>query len=82
MLKIINMTCKLIAIHTSQHCFFAFLQEDEFRKKAQMFHCQFKNLKNVCTYFRNHWEPIGHLWSDFGRCYKHGDSDTNNLIER
>ncbi|XP_052461379.1 uncharacterized protein LOC128019432 isoform X1 [Carassius gibelio] len=47
-----------------------------------MFHCQFKNLKDVCKYFRNHWETIGHLWSNFGRCYKHGDSDTNNLIER
>ncbi|XP_073669302.1 uncharacterized protein [Paramisgurnus dabryanus] len=36
-------------------------------------------LKSCST---NHWEPIGHLWSDFGRCYKHGNSDTNNLIER
>uniref|UniRef100_A0A9J8AVI3 Uncharacterized protein n=1 Tax=Cyprinus carpio carpio TaxID=630221 RepID=A0A9J8AVI3_CYPCA len=35
-----------------------------------------------CKYFRNHWETIGHLWSNFGRCYKHGDSDTNKLIER
>ncbi|XP_067265142.1 uncharacterized protein [Chanodichthys erythropterus] len=56
--------------------------EHDFKKKAEMFHCQFKYLKDVCKYFRNHWEPIGHLWSNFGRCYKHGDSDTNNLIER
>ncbi|XDV26025.1 hypothetical protein PO909_029833 [Leuciscus waleckii] len=58
------------------------LQEHEFKKKAEMFHCQLKNLKDVCKYFRNHWEPIGHLWSNFGRCYKHGDPETNNLIER
>ncbi|ROI15896.1 histone H3.3 [Anabarilius grahami] len=56
--------------------------EHDFKKKAEMFHCQFKYLKDVCKYLRNHWEPIGHLWSNFGRCYKHGDSDTNNLIER
>ncbi|XP_039523044.1 uncharacterized protein LOC120476154 [Pimephales promelas] len=56
--------------------------EHEFKKKAETFHCQFKNLKDVCKYFRNHWEPIGLLWSKFGRCYKHGDSETNNLIER
>ncbi|XP_021331054.1 uncharacterized protein [Danio rerio] len=54
----------------------------EFKEKAEMFHCQFRNFKNVCKYFKNHWETIGHLWSNFGRCYKHGDSDTNNLIER
>ncbi|RXN36478.1 histone H1-like protein [Labeo rohita] len=57
-------------------------KEHEFKKKAEMFHCQFRNLKDVCKYFRNHWEPIGHLWSNFRRCYKHGDLDTNNLIER
>ncbi|XP_073694048.1 uncharacterized protein [Garra rufa] len=52
--------------------------EDEFKRKADIFHCRFRNLKDVCKYFSNHWEPIGHLWSNFGRCYKH----TNNLIER
>lgn len=69
--------------NTKQHDFACpFLQEHEFKKKAEMFHCQFKNLKDVCKYIRNHWEPIGPLWSNFRRCYKHGDSETNNLIER
>ncbi|NP_001038597.1 uncharacterized protein isoform X1 [Danio rerio] len=42
----------------------------EFKEKAEMFHCQFRNFKYVCKYFRNNLETIGHLWSNFGRCYK------------
>uniref|UniRef100_A0A9J8DEX1 Uncharacterized protein n=1 Tax=Cyprinus carpio carpio TaxID=630221 RepID=A0A9J8DEX1_CYPCA len=73
----------ILILITSNMIFLVHLYRNmNLRKKSEMFHCQFKNLKDVCKYFRNHWETIGHLWSNFRRCYKHRDSDTNNLIER
>ncbi|XP_076864185.1 uncharacterized protein LOC143516460 [Brachyhypopomus gauderio] len=56
--------------------------KEEFNETSEMFLCQFAKFKEVCIYFQNNWEKIGHMWADFGRCYNHGDSDTNNLIER
>ncbi|XP_070546630.1 uncharacterized protein [Ptychodera flava] len=33
-------------------------------------------------YLRRNWVPIGHMWAAFGRRFYHGNSETNNLIER
>uniref|UniRef100_A0A8C1V4Z3 Uncharacterized protein n=1 Tax=Cyprinus carpio TaxID=7962 RepID=A0A8C1V4Z3_CYPCA len=46
-----------------------------------------KNPKGIFSlqrayYFQRYWEPISHRWADYGRCYNHGNSETNNLIER
>ncbi|XP_076144083.1 uncharacterized protein LOC143126043 [Alosa pseudoharengus] len=49
------------------------------------FFCKLKACKTypaVCHYFKSHWEDIGHMWSNYGRCFNHLDSETNNVIER
>uniref|UniRef100_A0A8C2CFP9 MULE transposase domain-containing protein n=1 Tax=Cyprinus carpio TaxID=7962 RepID=A0A8C2CFP9_CYPCA len=43
---------------------------------------EFSHYKELCNYFQRYWEPIRHRWADYGRCYNHDNSETNNLIER
>ncbi|XP_057183654.1 uncharacterized protein LOC130550251 [Triplophysa rosa] len=49
---------------------------------AKEFLNDFSHYQDVCKYFKRHWEPISNRWADYGRCYNHGNSETNNLIER
>ena len=57
-----------------------FVQKKEFEDAAKVFLNEFADVPNVCKYFQTSWKKIGNLWADFGRCFKHGESDTNNLI--
>ncbi|KAG9273244.1 hypothetical protein AMEX_G12351 [Astyanax mexicanus] len=54
----------------------------DFETMAKLFQNRFEEFPALCTYFRDHWLGIGDMWSDFGRCYNHAGSDTNNLVER
>ncbi|XP_055070281.2 uncharacterized protein [Misgurnus anguillicaudatus] len=56
--------------------------EHDFKSTAEQFFTRFEDFPALCSYFRVHWLEIGHMWSDFGRCYDHAASDTNNLVER
>ncbi|RXN07451.1 hypothetical protein ROHU_032371 [Labeo rohita] len=54
----------------------------DFDRVAKEFLKDFSHCQEVCKYFQRYWEPISHRWDDYGRCYNHGNSETNNLIER
>ncbi|RXN17254.1 zinc finger SWIM domain-containing 1-like protein [Labeo rohita] len=54
----------------------------DFDRVAKEFLKDFSHCQEVCKYFQRYWEPISHRWADYGRCYNHGNSETNNLIER
>ncbi|XP_048035534.1 uncharacterized protein LOC125261036 isoform X2 [Megalobrama amblycephala] len=54
----------------------------DFKSTAEQFLKRFEDFPALCSYFKDHWLEIGYMWSDFGRCYNHADSDTNNLVER
>ncbi|XDV36723.1 hypothetical protein PO909_006453 [Leuciscus waleckii] len=54
----------------------------DFDRVAKKFLKEFSHYKELCNYFQRYWEPISHRWADYGRCYNHGNSETNNLIER
>ncbi|XP_062378161.1 uncharacterized protein LOC134067101 [Sardina pilchardus] len=69
---IISFFCKLKACKT----------EAEFETTAKKFKKMFRRHPAVCQYFTRHWEEIGHMWSDYGRCFEHLNTDTNNVIER
>ncbi|XP_055032677.2 uncharacterized protein [Misgurnus anguillicaudatus] len=56
--------------------------EHDFKSTAEQFFTRFEDFPALCSYFRVHWLEKGHMWSDFGRCYDHAASDTNNLVER
>ncbi|XP_056587061.1 uncharacterized protein LOC130407814 isoform X4 [Triplophysa dalaica] len=56
--------------------------ELDFKSTAEQFLKRFEDIPALCSYFKDHWLEIGNMWSDFGRCYNHADSDTNNLVER
>ncbi|KAI7790214.1 putative metabotropic glutamate receptor 7, partial [Triplophysa rosa] len=57
-------------------------QKTDFDRMAKEFLNDFSHYQDVCKYFKRHWEPISNRWADYGRCYNHGNSETNNLIER
>ncbi|KAG1952339.1 hypothetical protein F2P79_010260 [Pimephales promelas] len=54
----------------------------DFDRMSKQFLKEFSHYKELCNYFQRYWEPICHRWADYGRCYNHGNSETNNLIER
>ncbi|KAG1933834.1 hypothetical protein F2P79_020360 [Pimephales promelas] len=54
----------------------------DFDRMSKQFLKEFSHYKELCNYFQRYWEPISHRWADYGRCYNHGNSETNNLIER
>ncbi|XP_063068679.1 uncharacterized protein LOC134460150 [Engraulis encrasicolus] len=56
--------------------------EAEYEASAKKFIDTFVQHPAVCNYFRKHWEDLGHMWSDYGRCFEHLNTDTNNVIER
>ncbi|XP_041707605.1 uncharacterized protein LOC121542191 [Coregonus clupeaformis] len=58
------------------------MQRIDFEETAKDFLTDFEDFPAVSQYFKRYWERIGRTWADFGRCYNHGDSDTNNLVER
>ncbi len=62
--------------------YFCSLQKTDFDSVAKEFLNDFSHYQEVCKYFQRYWEPISHRWADYGRCYNHGNSETNNLIER
>ncbi|KAL0965908.1 hypothetical protein UPYG_G00287670 [Umbra pygmaea] len=53
----------------------------DFKSTAEQFFKRFEDFPALCLYIKDHWLEIGHTWSDFGRCYNHADSDTNNLVK-
>ncbi|XP_076125981.1 uncharacterized protein LOC143139222 isoform X1 [Alosa pseudoharengus] len=69
---IISFFCKLKACKTVA----------EYKATSEKFCHEFKQYPAVCHYFKRHWEDIGHMWSNYGRCFNHLDSETNNVIER